>query len=383
MQQLLLHYPCFLLPSVRPLESTVRRLIPPSVEKLFPPMPPDHKFMAAILPIRQIHTMHIITVFLDPTTSTTMKPIYHFVAAILTGAAFLYNHQLHAQLTPHHSQDGLTLANTTARSILPDGILVMVGAGGDTVISGATMTIDLTEGSASAWGYFYYSPGTKRWTTIGLFDVLGSGLQASVMNSPVPIPTEMTRMIDTTLPFATSTSFVAQLSKNATFAHYRLTHPAASPNLIAYRSPIQSELALLPESFPVDAPLWGVQFRGTGDAAMRCWVSGRTGESYCLQESSAASVEGAREQHRAEFITAVPNPGGDLVRVIVVPPAGATPRSTFALYNVAGKSVLEPLRVVREGERSVATFDMASLPSGIYYCHVTGDSWNDSIAIEH
>ena len=90
------------------------------------------------------------------------------------------------------------------------------------------------------------------------------------------------------------------------------------------------------------------------------------------------------QQHRAEFITAVPNPGGDLVRVIVVPPAGATPRTTtFSLYNVAGEGVLEPIRVAREGERAIATFDMASLPPGIYYCHVTGDSWNDSIAIEH
>jgi hypothetical protein len=79
----------------------------------------------------------------------------------------------------------------------------------------------------------------------------------------------------------------------------------------------------------------------------------------------------------------VPNPGGDLVRVIVVPPAGATPRPTFALYNVAGERALEPIRVVREGERAIATFDMASLPSGIYYCRVTGDSWKDGIAIEH
>jgi hypothetical protein len=313
-----------------------------------------------------------------------MKSIRSTLALLTLTGILLCGDQLHGQLLPHRSEEGAALASREAISRLgPDATLVMIGAIGDTIFNNASMRIDPDRGEASAWAYFFYSPTRKEWSTVATFDVMGGGLQAMPTESPVQIPEGLTVRIDTALPFASSGQLPARLKGNPTFEGYRADLPDVEPNRIAFRQPTASDSAALPDAFLLDAPLWTLLYRGAGDTMMTCWVSGRTGESFCVRGNAAASVSGDPEPARAQRIGVIPNPAGDLIQVVVVPPAGrsASEKIEVALYGSAGQRSLAPNSIERSGDRIVATFDPSSLPAGEYYCHIAGNGWSDSIGI--
>lgn len=285
-------------------------------------------------------------------------------------------------LEPIHSDVAFSIAEAEAKSVLAaDAVPVLIGAVGDKVTltqGGAVhLTFDPDSGTSSAWAYVFRSPSKDRRITIIGISIPGLGLQVFEGESPVPIPEQITTGLDHALRYATSASMITRLNADSVYVRYRRDFPAKRPEIIAFREVLAGD-TLLPAAFPIDAPVWSLVFAGRGGDAMTCYVSGRTGETVCVRAANVASVVSAPGSGTIARLSVVAAEKGLRVRISV--PEARTRRIAAALYDAAGRRVLEPTGVEggSMGEWTLI-FDMAQLPPGFYYCRAAGDGWSGAV----
>lgn len=175
------------------------------------------------------------------------------------------------------------------------------------------------------------------------------------------------------LPYAASGTMIARLNQDSVYARYRQEFPSKSPRVIAFREIVSSDT--LPAAFPINAPVWTLNFDGADNAAMICYVSGATGQTVCMRAVTIASVHTDAGNTAGARMTAV-NTRGSLRVTVTAPEKKEEKMIDAALFNTAGERVLEPAGITRESSAWHIIFNTTGLPSGAYYCRVAGDGWN-------
>jgi len=218
----------------------------------------------------------------------------HILSLILLAAMASAAKSQPITLNPLHVHDGFPTARARAIELLAaDAVPVFIGAVGNTSFNADGMIVPLRfyleDGSSTAWAYSFYSPSLKKRELIVAIDIPDVGVQAFPASSPVPIP-NLETPIDMTLTYTGSDKAITQLKGDSVYTRYRAELPAMLPEGIALRAPDAADSALLPSWFPLDSPVWTMNFAGEGNRAMICYVSSRTGITYCAR-MAAASVD--------------------------------------------------------------------------------------------
>jgi hypothetical protein len=209
------------------------------------------------------------------------------------------------ELNPLHVHDGLQAARQHAIEILAaDAVPVFIGAVGDMTYNANGMIVPLRfhleNGSSTAWAYSFYSPSLKRRELIVAIDIPDLGLQAIPTSSPMPIP-ELTVPVDMTLTYARSDRMIERLKQDSIYSRYRAEHPAMLPEGIALHMPDAVDSATVPSWFPLDRPVWTMNFVGEGNREMVCYVAAGSGATYCTRALAASVGEERRGGERMEL----------------------------------------------------------------------------------
>ncbi len=297
--------------------------------------------------------------------------------ALSVAACLLSAHAIvRAQLNMFPVQEGMSDASQHAEeSFAADARLILVGALGDTTVSGAggpvELRIDLTTGMANAWAYAFYSSSLDSIATYVVVDIPMMGRQVFDGFLPASPPPGTESGVDTSAPFLPSDRMVARLKEDTTFARYRTDIPFRQPHLIGIRQLTAAETSTLPATFGTGSPTWHVEFDGGRDTSMRCYVSALTGETYCVRGTAAAAVEETRDDATSTGAGCVSLGEGRFLLT-----ARSLDRPTMALYTVDGSRVDLELMPRREGEIWTARMDLAALPAGAYFCRIEGRGWS-------
>jgi hypothetical protein len=200
------------------------------------------------------------------------------------------------ELTPRLAQECTAAARTEALSALAqDAVPVLVGAvGNDTYDFNGNLVplrFYLEDGRSTSWAFSFYSPSLNQRMLIAVVDIPSVGLQAFPTEAPVPIP-DLTAAVDLTAPFAGSDAAMARLAADSVYKAYRAELPARLPEAIALRMPNLADSATVPAWFPLDRPIWAMNFTGQGSDAMMCYIASGTGATYCIRATAASVDEG-------------------------------------------------------------------------------------------
>lgn len=309
---------------------------------------------------------------MDTWNSMSIRALIAVVLAVVAGSS------AHAQITLEqiHSDRARLMAEAQAREDLAvDAELVLIGAVGRAAIQTQAGPIQLQfhpdSGTSSAWAYIFYSPSVKERITIIGISIPGIGLQVFQDESPVPIPDQIITGLDMKLPYATSGAMIERLRHDAGYTQYRQEFPSKFPGTIAFREIVSSDT--LPAAFPINAPVWTLNFDGAGNAAMTCYVSGATGQTICMRAANVASSP-VESRNSTDARMTVINDKGSL-RVTVTAFKGEMGKIDAALFNTTGERVLEPAGITRDVGAWHIIFNTADLPSGAYYCRAAGNGW--------
>jgi hypothetical protein len=310
------------------------------------------------------------------TTPTTMYNRFAVRAALLiaaiVGGTIAASSELSAQFepVPRRSSQFLATAENYARENLPsDAVLALVGAIGNVEVGpGIPLAINADSGTASAWAYIYYTPSQTRWISVAVFELPGMGEQVMESDPPTVIPQTLTRAVDLTLPYAESGRMAERLKQSPDYQIHRELYPGARPSIVSYRDPVAADAAGLPNTFPSNAPLWSIEYSGGGDSAMICWVSGSSGQSWCVQGRRAAVV---RDDDAAKA-SVFPTPAADAVRVTTARRIGAGNQPW--LVDANGTSIAAARRIECATEGCVIEFDVSALADGVYFVRRQGET---------
>lgn len=269
---------------------------------------------------------------------------------------------------PHRSLDMIGIARTYASENLPsDARMVLIGAIGNVEPApGMMLTINTDSGTANAWAYIHYIPSQDRFVSVAVVDVPPFGPQIFETEPPTEIPASLVDSLRLADPFAGSGAMATRLMLDIDYLDFREKYPSVRADIVSYSDPTSRDSVVLPPAFPLDAPLWSVRFLGGGDSALICWVSGSTGESYCVRGAAAAIED---ESQRGDA-TVIPNPATGSATVIL--PPGLDDESDVALYDATGRRVAAARRIERAGDAWQATVDVSELPAGTYYVAAEG-----------
>lgn len=278
---------------------------------------------------------------------------------------------LHAQLQPipHRSMEMLPVAREYAAGSFPsDAVLAIIGAVGNVEPTpGVRLAINADSGIASAWAYIYYSASQKRWSSIAIVDLPVLGTQVFETDPPTEIPPSLTRAIALDEPYSESGAVATRLMLDPEYLSYREQYPANRPGLVSYREAVVEDSAALTSTFPLDAPLWSIEFSGAGDQRMICRVSARTGETICRRASVATALD---EWSSPIDAVVLPNPSSG--RTTVLLPESCDARSRVELYDVDGRVVLSEARIESSDTGCQAIFDVSDTPTGMYFVRIDG-----------
>jgi hypothetical protein len=283
-------------------------------------------------------------------------------------------------MTPFTMNDGLTGAERVAHdSIGADAYLEGVMAIG--AADPSFPAIDLGRQSAGYWGYVYVSPSRKMTVSVNVVKVAGSFIYDIENGSSTGEDT--LQRLDLTTAYSSPAALPARLAADPVFRHFHEVDPTTTPLLI-HLTPPQLPAGFeqaLPESFPRDQQVWQVVYQSLKEETLTCVVASKTGESFCMQESTAG-VEDEGNGMSAKKLGALPNPTTGLVRV-ELPSGNDAPLShaTAILYDTHGEAVRDLSDELARNGGGFAMVDTRDLPAGLYICRAMAGSWSGSIAI--
>ncbi|MEO5928453.1 MAG: hypothetical protein ABIR47_00850 [Candidatus Kapaibacterium sp.] len=312
--------------------------------------------------------------------------------ALVAGSAGALRAQVQ---TPFFAKDGLKTAQQKAQDSLGSDLVLTAVVSGEINlgISKASFYLDSTKGSifqagklpgqADVWGYVFHSPSQGKLATIFVIKLL-VGYQTQSLPA-FSFPVTLGARLDFTLPYENSDGMTSRLKSDQTFAGYHRAHPAAAPRIVTLGQIAGIDSLTLPISFPVDQPLWTLNFPQQGDSVpgLTCFVGARSGDVFCREVSlPVLSVEDAAGSSGAGIIVA-PNPGSGATRITLRLPGGARVTSGvgLALYDMRGARVIDLTESFISNDFRFAEFDARALPAGLYYCRAAGSGWSATTGV--
>jgi len=308
---------------------------------------------------------------------------------------------LHAQslTTPFYAAEGLSTAEKRARAELAgDAKLIFLGTLGDfTIPAGGTIPIDLAlgfyldsmrgpglqppryPGQADAWIYLFRSADSGSTLPLIVVKVFGT-YQAQTFNG-FPFPAAFGGdALGVDEPYSGSGAMTLQLAvTDSVFRHYHAELPGSRPDLITYGQLLSLDSVQVPIDF-LNGPVWTMTFTGGADTSMTCFVSARTGSTLCRRVLLPSSVSGSPAIDEV-WVTLVPNPSDDHVRVCVRPPANVRGGPIeLCVVDARGERVMTiPCGMsTRPLDVEIATTDLAS---GVYFVTVDGGAWHGAAGL--
>ncbi|MDB5033447.1 MAG: hypothetical protein JWQ98_688 [Chlorobi bacterium] len=312
--------------------------------------------------------------------------------ALLSG----FTGPLHAQVqTPFFAKDGLKTAQQKAQDSLGSGLELTAVVSGeiDLGISKTSFYLDSTRGNilqpgrlpgqADVWGYVFHSPSQGKFATFFVIKLL-VGYQTQSLPA-FSFPVTPGARLDFTLPYENSDGMTSRLKSDQTFASYHHTHPAAAPRIVTLGQLAGTDSLTLPISFPVDQPLWTLNFPQQGDSVpgLTCFVGARSGDVFCREVSlPVLSVNDVAGSSGAGIIVA-PNPGSGATRITLRLPGSARVADGvgMGLYDMRGARVMDLTASFISNDFQFAEFDSRALPAGLYYCRAAGSGWSATTGV--
>lgn len=282
----------------------------------------------------------------------------------------------------------LPRATTIAKDSIGDNaILVGIATAGMIELGsfGTYEGFDAKTGKSSGWAYQFLIPSGEDGVAVGIAKfIIGDPLVFSERGNDFDLEPDA---LDMSGNFTNSDEFVGQLHKNSTFIDYGKDYPDAIPEGIVL-SWQPDAIEQLPNSFPLDKPIWGIFYNTNADvpddSTMICFVSSGQGETHCIR-FNVSSVDDPTGKNGGVRLSVAPNPvhktGVATLRIESIEP-GKTP-DDVSLYNTLGEQVIDLKdRLVPDGQGGfTADFNLAGLVSGNYVCRVVRGNHVQSIQI--
>ena len=291
--------------------------------------------------------------------------------------------------TPFLSKEGLSKAESVSKDSLgaADGMLTTIISADPSMIDSADIgslpftlgKFDMETGKASAWVYSFYSPSKMKTASALVAQLPFVGFQAIASTDSLDSgDVAPTTVLDVSGDFANSDKLVQQVKANPSYQSFHTQYPDVTPSLVMLRNAVPEDAALVPNGFPLDAPLWMMTFNlSSMDDALVCFVASKTGATFCQAVEIPSGVE---EEHAAAraTIAVTPNPSMGRTRVAVALPSGIRSLNDVSveLYDVTGRKVMDLTESFKSNGLEFAEFDASTLTAGLYYCRATGSGWH-------
>lgn len=291
-----------------------------------------------------------------------------------------------AQIQPpaYLMKQGLQAATRLAKDSLGnDARLMYVGTFGEFTAEqvGFSTEFNLDNGKANLWGYVFHSEAKKETRIIGVINLVFSYQAIDLGGFPFPIVISNTAL-DTESPYSNSDAFVARLKTNEVFLKYRSDLPGAKADLISYGELLPGDSLPIPGGFPLNESTWSISFIGAGDSSMTCFVTAKTGQTFCRRRTGISSVDVPATPTAIASIAIGPNPASGLVRVSIDLPNGmSTTGMTLALFDETGRQLIDLSDRLSAGAGGVFLLDTRTLASGVYYVHARGNGWTGTTGL--
>lgn len=284
----------------------------------------------------------------------------------------------HAQFT-FNALDGLPTATTAAEGSLgEEAELMLIGTPGSFDFQGFPLRFDLESGESMVWLYLFRGATSGELYALAVARlILYQTLELGAI--PLPIPGDVIGALDHSGDYADSDAMIAQLEKDATFQEYRGELPNAAPTLVTLTQLIEVDSLNLPNGFPIGQATWTLNFMGSGDSTMTCFVASETGETYCQRITgipTSVDEEGAAgSEHR---IGVAPNPARGSVRITL----GAVGRDArMMIVDTRGETVADLTASLRSNGGRFAELEAGALPAGAYRCLLIGSTGTDDVGL--
>lgn len=310
---------------------------------------------------------------------------YLFTLSGLLAVLVLASPRADAQLLQTFpSKGGYKTAVASAKtSVGADAILIFVGTFGNLEYQGQQVVFNTSDGTASLWGYTFYSPSTMQRKTIGVVRPLGIFTAFDLPDSLNGGLAQNPKEIDSTSAWYNSRDMVTKLPGDTAYARFRSKYDTLRPTVITLSDVAVGDSLDLPNGFPVDKPIWSLLWTGSGDSTMFCFVASVTGETFCQRVELPVGLVPHDATIGTAALSVVPNPASGRTRVVIDLPVGTTlARGVgLALYNERGEMVLDLAGSLVENDVRFAEFDAGVLPAGNYFCRATGADWSGVVGI--
>jgi hypothetical protein len=258
--------------------------------------------------------------------------------------------------TPYKAKDGFESAKSKAAETITNPAIQIVGTKVGTLPGlPLPITMNLTNGEATAWIYKFVNPtdATKS-TTVIIAKVAGVTTPIVIPDSVFAkyLPSQPTTSIPEAQWTVDSDSMVKSLTANNGYKSFMAANPTATISAVAlFKIPNRPELP--------DVPFWSTMIEVTAGTQLGCITNASTGATICSNEVSVSDNENSNNP-----LVTYPNPATE-VAFLKIPAELQSSSAVVSVFNTLGEKVWEYPNTI--SNVSIVALPLNMLSDGKYF----------------